>query len=141
MFELPEMNNPRFTPESGYRVIVQVPQPDCERILAAVLKQDPLEYSDYDQVAFNTSQGTQVFRSMPGGHNPVTTSRVEVPCVELSFFTLAGSQQLARIIEAIYYAHPYEEPVIQIMPALRIRHVRGMDEDNPNRFWNRPDAD
>jgi len=48
---------------------------------------------------------------------------------------------LARLIEAIYAAHPYEEPVIFVQPCLRTQHIRGQDENNPNRFWNAPTAD
>ncbi len=64
-----------------------------------------------------------------------------MPCVELSVFSPAGPDQLIRIIKEIYAVHPYEELVIQVLPALRARHLHGMDEDNPNRFWKRKTAD
>ena len=48
---------------------------------------------------------------------------------------------LDALIRAIYAAHPYEEPVIHLVPAQRCRHRRGTDEDNPNRFWIRETAD
>jgi hypothetical protein len=48
---------------------------------------------------------------------------------------------LERLIGAIYAAHPYEEPVILVSAGVRTRHITGIDEDNPNRFWNRPTED
>jgi len=64
-----------------------------------------------------------------------------VPCIELQVFTEATGQKLEPILRAIYHAHPYEEPVIQLLPAERTRHIRGMDEGNSNRFWNRETPD
>ncbi len=137
---LPQITSDRFIPETGHRILVQVPEQDSDRILAAIIGQDLLTYGDYDQVSFST-KGIQRFRATGEGYNAATESTVEVPCVELSVFTCAEPEQLAHIIKEIYAAHPYEEPVIQVVPALRTCHRRGMDEDNPNRFWNRKTAD
>lgn len=62
-------------------------------------------------------------------------------CVELQIFVPKLGADLEPVIRAIYHAHPYEEPVIQLLPAARTRHRRGQDEDNPNRFWNQDAAD
>jgi len=130
----------RFRVQAGHRVVVQVPQQDAARVLDAVLEQDALVYGDYDRVAFVTCPGVQQFRSLSGGRNSATEEAVTVPCVELSFFTDAEATRLELIISMIYHAHPYEEPVVHVMAAARALHLRGVDEDNPNRFWNRPDA-
>jgi len=45
------------------------------------------------------------------------------------------------VIEAIYFAHPYEEPVIFVETGMRTLHIRGLDEENPHRFWNAERAD
>ncbi|WP_171179044.1 hypothetical protein [Ruegeria sp. HKCCD8929] len=134
------LTSDRFRTETGYRILVQVPEPDCDAVLQAILSYDPLPYGDYDRVAFATS-GTQQFRSLPGGANAAAETVVKVPCLELSVFTRADPEKLEQILRATYDAHPYEEPVIQIVPAFRTCHIRGVDEDNPNRFWNRKTAD
>ncbi len=141
MRDLMNMDSDRFRLQAGHRVSVQVPEEDATRVLEAVLAQDPLCYGDYDQVAFVFSPGTQQFRSLPGGRNAATEVAVFVSCVELSFFTDSDAPVVERILKAIYRVHPYEEPVIQIAAAMRTLHRPGTDEDNPNRFWNRPDAD
>lgn len=136
-----KLTSERFTTETGTRLLVQVPQEEAQRVLAAIIAADPLSYGDYDQVAFTTPAGVQQFRSRPGGRNLQTKAAVTVPCVELQVFIQALGQELEPVLRAIYHAHPYEEPVIQLLPAMRTRHIRGKDENNPNRFWNRGTAD
>lgn len=137
---LPELTSERFTTQTGWRVLVQVPEPDCPRVIAAVIAEDPLVWGDYDRVTFATP-GQQQFRSLPGGANAATEEAVSVPCLELSFFLSGDAGRLDPVLHAIYRVHPYEEPVILVLPALRTCHIRGVDEDNPNRFWNRETAD
>ena len=138
---LPQLQSDRFVPQHGHVIAVQVPPPHAKRVLEAICAEDPLIYGDYDEVAFTAPEGVQQFRSLPGGHNPVTQDTVTVGCVELRVFTAADATQLDKILRAIYWAHPYEEPVILVTPTLRTLHMRGMDEDNPNRFWNNPSED
>lgn len=126
----------RFNTEEGVRVTVQVPAARAQKVLDAVTAVEALKWGDYDRVAFTTAAGTQQFRSLGGGHNPPTPDTVRVACVEVGFFVPKGDARLQHVLEAIYASHPYEEPVILIEPCLRTRHIRGLDEDNPNRFWN-----
>ena len=131
----------RYRIESGLRILVQCPAEALPRIEAAVLECDPLAHGDYDRVSFHSSTGLQRFRSRGGGRNRATEETMQVPCVEWQIFTTAEGAVLEALIHAIYGAHPYEEPVIHLVPARRCRHRRGMDEDNPNRFCNRDPAD
>lgn len=138
---MPETASPRYTTQAGTRLLIQVPQAEADRVLAAILSVTSLPWGDYDQVAFWTAPGVQQFRSCPGGVNRASERAVEVPCVELQVFIGASAEDLDPVLRAIYDSHPYEEPVIQMIPAVRSLHIRGLDEDNPNRFWNRPAAD
>ncbi|WP_297340318.1 hypothetical protein [Pseudophaeobacter sp.] len=131
----------RFTIEQGTRVLVQVPQEAAGRVLQAVLSQEPLHWGDYDQVAFTTRAGVQQFRTLPQARNRATDQAVAVACVELQIFVPKQGQALEPLLCAIYHAHPYEEPVIQLIAAARSLHRRGQDEANPNRFWNQETAD
>ncbi|WP_415404595.1 hypothetical protein [Tateyamaria sp. SN3-11] len=128
----------RFTAQSGHLITVQVPETDAPRLITAITTVDPLAYGDYDSVTFASQPGTQSFRALGTGRNAATADVVTVPCVELSFFC-AGDP--GPVIKAIYAAHPYEEPVIFASPTARTLHIRGLDEDNPNKFWNRPTPD
>ncbi len=131
----------RFFTETAVLIAVQVPQAQLERVQEAVEEVHTLKYGDYDKVSFATAPGVQRFRALGTGRNAATEAAVTVPCVELRFTAVADAAALTRIVTAIYGVHPYEEPVIHMMPALRMRHVRGMDEDNPMRFWNSPPED
>ena len=133
---LPKLENNRFVPEEGLRIIVQVPDTHAQKIVNAVLIEDTLKYGDYDSVTFQTTPGIQQFRSIGSGRNTATEKVVEVPCVELSFFSSGDEAKAVRILKTIYAAHPYEEPVVFVALCVRTLHIRGMDEDNPNRFWN-----
>lgn len=133
---LPKLDNDRFVPERGLRIIVQVPDKHAQRIVDAVLAEDTLRYGDYDSVTYRTAPGTQQFRSLGSGRNAATEKVVEVTCVELSFFIGDDEANAVQVLKTIYASHPYEEPVVFVTPCVRPLHIRGMDEDNPNRFWN-----
>lgn len=137
---LPRLESDRFRPENGLRIVIQVPDTQAQKIVDAVLRDDPLAYGDYDRVTWRSTPGLQQFRSLGTGRNAAIETVVEVPRVELSFFLVSdnagGDAGVVRVLRSIYAAHPYEEPVIFIVPCVRTRHIRGMDEDNPNRFWN-----
>lgn len=133
---LPALKNDRFIPQEGLRITVQTPETKTQQITDAILGCDALQYGDYDRVSFRSSIGTQQFRSLGSGRNAATETSVEVPCVELSFFFLGTEDQAVQVLKAIYGSHPYEEPVVFVQPCVRTLHIRGLDEDNPNRFWN-----
>jgi hypothetical protein len=137
---MPDEAQPRYYLEAGLRILVQVPAEALPRVEAAVLACDPLAHGDYDRVSFHAAEGVQRFRSCGGGRNAATADTVAVDCLEWQIFTTAQGEALDALIRAIYHAHLYEEPVIHLVPAQRCRHRRGMDEDNPNRFWNRAPA-
>ena len=139
--QMPVLANDRFVPDPGLRIMVQVPDQHARGIVDAVLGESSLAYGDYDSVTFRTTPGCQQFRSLGTGRNAATREVVEVPCVELSFF-LGNDETIAvRVLKAVYSAHPYEEPVVLVLPCVRTLHIRGLDEDNPNRFWNRAPED
>lgn len=133
---LPKLNNDRFVPERGLRIMVQAPNSHAQRIVDAVLAEDALKYGDYDSVTYRTTPGTQQFRSLGSGRNAATEKVVKVPCVELSFFIGDDEANAVQVLKTIYASHPYEEPVVFVEPCLRTLHIRGLDEDNPSRFWN-----
>lgn len=127
--------------EKGFRIAVQTPETDTDRLLDAVQAADPLTWGDYDLVSFTAALGVQRYRSLGTGRNVATAGRVEVPCVEISFVIAHDQVRLKAVLTAIHDAHPYEEPVVIITEAMRTLHIRGTGEDNPSRFWNRETAD
>lgn len=131
-----KLTSQRFNTEQVQRVSIIVPDENAQTVVDAVLAQTDLKYGDYDRVTFKSAAGIQSFRSLGSGRNRATEGSVEVPCTELTFVVADDSALVTRVIEAVFAAHPYEEPVIHITPSVRTLHIRGLDEDNPNRFWN-----
>ena len=136
----PQLETTRFTTETGYTLAVEAPEERVDAVLEAILSVAPLTWGDYDRVAFRGAAGVQQFRSLGTGRNAGTPNTMAVPCQRVTCF-LPGTADVAAVLEAVFHVHPYEEPVIVLIPALRTLHVRGRDEDNPNRFWNRPASD
>ncbi len=137
--QFPTINSPRFQTQTGFLVTVQTPEVSAQALIDAVLVAAPLAYGDYDRVAYFSASGQQQFRSLGGGRNAATDEAVTVVCRELRFFLTDDPTILEAVMAALYDAHPYEEPVILVTPCLRGLHIRGLDEDNPNRFWNQGD--
>lgn len=131
----------RYWIEAGHLVDVEVPQTDVEALLTAVCRVWPLMHGDFEAVSFASHPGTQRFRVLPGARNAPTEAVVDVACVSLRFFVPGEGGVLSGVMSALYDVHPYEEPVIYIQDTRRGRHKRGADDNNPNRFWNRPMPD
>jgi hypothetical protein len=126
----------RYWSEPGQLVVVEVPEVRVEAVLDAVIAVHPLTHGDYDRVSFAAATGQQMFRARNGARNAATDDVMTVPCQRISFFVGTDEAALGAVMDAIYAAHPYEEPVIYLMPTTRMRAVRGSDDANPNRFWN-----
>ncbi|RFB81452.1 hypothetical protein [Methylovirgula sp. 4M-Z18] len=115
----------------------QAPFSDVERIMAEVVKIAPLRMGRYDSNSYQSAPGIERYRPLEGaaaGAEHEVRRRPEV--VEVSF-ELASDQALAtQVIEAIFNAHSYQEPVIRVQPILASRSKGLDDTHNPNRWWN-----
>ncbi len=47
---------------------------------------------------------------------------------------------LNKVFETIFAAHVNEEPTVRVQELWGCRSRYLDDKDNPNRYWNRPDA-
>lgn len=131
----------RFVSQQGFRIIVQVPDQYSQKIIDEISNVVALKYGDYERVSFKTTPGFQQFKSTGNGRNAATKEVIEVPCAEISFFLDDDKHDCVNVLKAIYFSHPYEEPVVFVQQCTRTLHIKGMDEDNPNRFWNNPPED
>ena len=64
----------------------------------------------------------------------------KLPSDEISFTLPRDEQMMAAVIEAIFESHPYEEPVILIQLVLSTRFKYETAQDNPNKWWHRPEV-
>ncbi|RJT32068.1 hypothetical protein D3227_27045 [Mesorhizobium waimense] len=118
-------------------VSFQAPPADVDRIMEAVVAISPLGMGSYDSNAFQSAGGVERYRPLEGAAaGPETILRQRPGTVEVSFELPDDQMLAARIVEAIYQAHSYQEPVIRIQPLLASRSKGLDDRANPNRWWN-----
>jgi hypothetical protein len=110
---------------------------DDARVREAVADAVGLPYGSYDRVALESAEGTLFFRPTKGSRSGEVHETVETPARALTFSVPRDPETLAKAIEAIRYAHSYEEPVIYVMEGAATRADYEADRDNPNRWWNR----
>ncbi len=121
----------------SYQVWVELADRDDARVRQAVVDAVGLSYGSYEGVAFESAPGTQFFRPKSGSHMGDTPDTVPMPARVLTFTLPDDPTILAKAIEAIRYAHSYEEPVIILREILASRANYETGRDNPNRWWNR----
>ena len=121
-------------------VTFQAPAEDVDCIMRAVTAVAPLTMGNYDSNSYQSDAGIERYRPLQGAAAGAETGLRERPgVVEVSFEiedSSMNADQIERIVEAIFQAHSYQEPVIRIRPILSSRS-RGLDDSaNPNRWWN-----
>ncbi|MBB6410983.1 hypothetical protein [Mesorhizobium sangaii] len=117
-------------------VTFQAPAADVDRIMDAVVAIAPLAMGKYDRNAYQSAHGIERYRPLDGAVAGAETELRRRPgTVEVSFELPDDQALAARVAEAIFQAHSYQEPVIRIQPILASRSKGLDDRANPNR-WN-----
>jgi len=125
-----------FRLEPAYIVSVNVPTESVKKLLRSIIDSYPLGYGKYDQVAFRSATGVEQFRPLRGSRAGEQATLSEVPTTRITFAIPEDVDTLHKIIAAIRYAHPYEEPVVHVETGWVSRAKPGGEESNPNRWWN-----
>lgn len=129
-----------FTPV--WTIEIQTPIADVDKILDAVMAVHPLSYGRYQRNASITAQGLET--AQPEANTTTTThakgyqaGQTETyPMTELKISIERDAAILAQVMDAIHYAHHYEEPVIFLREDWASRAAYDPTSDNPNRWWN-----
>ena len=136
-----------YTAKSGtlvpvFTIEVQTLPEDTDRILDEVMKVHPLGFGWYQRNASISAVGKETAQPEPGS---TTTTHVDgfaagstetYPMVELKISIDRDQKALAKVMDAIIYAHHYEEPVIFVREDWASRAAYNPQSDNPNRWWN-----
>jgi hypothetical protein len=118
-------------------VTIQAPIVDVDRIIMHVTKVTPLIVGKYDTNVFVSASGIERYRPLDGaaaGFEAEVRKRPEI--VEISFELDDDGALVSNVIEAIFYIHSYEEPVIRVAHIVSSRSKGLDDKENPNRWWN-----
>ena len=115
----------------------QAPAEDVDRIMAAVVAIVPLTMGVYDSNAYQSAPGVERYRPLEGAAAGAESGLRQRPGVVEVVFELPDAQDVTeRVIEAIFQAHSYQEPVIRLQTILSSRSKGLDDSKNPNRWWN-----
>lgn len=121
---------------------VQTLPEDTNRILDAVMAVHPLSFGRYQRNASISAVGAETAQPEPGS---TTTTHVDgfeagttetYPMVELKISIERDIGVLEKVMDAVIYAHHYEEPVIYLREDWASRAAYDPNSGNPNRWWN-----
>lgn len=137
----------RYEAKSGrlepvWTLEVQTLPEDTDRILDEVMKVHPLSFGRYQRNASISAVGKET--AQPESESTTTThvdgfeagSTETYPMVELKISVERDLNVLSKVMDAIIYAHHYEEPVIFVREDWASRAAYDPKSSNPNRWWN-----
>jgi len=125
-----------------WTIEIQTVPEDTDRILDAVMDVHPLSYGRYQRNAAISAIGKETSRPQPESTTTLHVDGFEAggvetyPMVELKISIERDVATLEKVMDAIIYAHHYEEPVIFLREDWASRANYDPKSRNPNRWWN-----
>ena len=121
-------------------VTIDTPTAGVDQVTAALGEHVPLVQGPYDSCLYVREAGYQQFRALEGSHAGDEGTLQRTAASQIEFSIGPDSQLLSRVFDVVFGAHVNEEPTIRVHEAFGSRSKLLDDRDNPNRYWNRPDA-
>jgi len=129
------------TLEAEWVITVDTPSGGVSSVLSALEEHLSITQGPYDCCSYVRESGYQRFRALAGSHAGAEGTIQQTPAAQIIFSIPKDKALLAKVFEIIFVAHVNEEPTIRVQEAFGCRSKLLDDKDNPNRYWNRPDAD
>lgn len=126
--------------EREWVVTIDTPTGGVEPVLEALGKELPLVQGPYDNCMYVRENGYQRFRALEGSHAGAEGTTQKTAAQQIVFSLPCDPELLRRAFDVIFAVHVNEEPTIRVTEAWGSRSKMLDDKDNPNRYWNRPDA-
>lgn len=133
-----DMNPARL--EREWVISIETPVAGVDPVLTALGERIGLVQGAYDNCAFVSSTGQQRFRAREGSHAGEEDSVQSTATAEIRFSIPADITLLKKVFDVTFDTHVQEEPTIRVHEAWGSRSKYLNDKDNPNRYWNRPNA-
>jgi hypothetical protein len=127
--------------EREWRVTIQTPAGGLESLFAGLGKEIPLVQGPYDHCVYVREGGQQRFRALEGSHAGDEGTIQATPASEIVFTIPPNLPLLEKVFETVFAVHSQEEPTMHVEEIWGSRSNFLDDKDNPNRYWNRPDAE
>ena len=129
------------TLEREWVVTIDTPTGGVEQVLIAIGKELPLVQGPYDNCMFVRENGYQRFRALEGSHAGAEGTIQKTAAQQIVFSLPCDPDLLRKAFSVIFAAHVNEEPTIRVEEVWGSRSKLLDDKNNPNRYWNRPDAE
>ncbi|MDW3222794.1 MAG: hypothetical protein R8G34_07895 [Paracoccaceae bacterium] len=127
--------------EREWVVTIDTPTGGVEAVVAALGNALPLTQGPYDNCMFVREAGYQRFRAMEGSHAGAEGTIQNTAAQQIVFSLPCDPALLRKAFNVIFAVHVNEEPTIRVEEIWGSRSKLLDDKDNPNRYWNRPDAE
>ena len=127
--------------EREWQITIQTPCGGLDHLLIALGRELPLRQGAYDNCSYVRKAGSMRFRALEGSHAGVEDTVQDSDAVEVVFSIPADKALLSKAFDVIFANHVNEEPTIRVQEVWGSRSKYLNDKDNPNRYWNRPDAE
>ena len=127
--------------EREWVVTIDTPTPGVVPVLEALGRELPLVQGPYDNCTYVRSNGYQRFRALEGSHAGAEGTVQQTPASQIVFSIPPDQALLRKAFDVIFTVHVNEEPTIRVEEVWGCRSKLLDDKDNPNRYWNRADAD
>jgi hypothetical protein len=122
-------------------VTIDTPFGGVESVLQGLEEDLSLSQGPYDCCSYTHGGGTQRFRCLEGSHAGDEKTIQQTAASQIVVSIPQEMALLQRLFDSVFKHHVNEEPTIRIQEAFGSRSKLLDDKDNPNRYWNRPDAD
>ena len=126
--------------EREWVVTIDTPTGGVEPVLVALGRDLPLIQGPYDNCMFVRESGYQRFRALEGSHAGEEGTIQKTQAQQIVFSLPCDPELLRKAFDVIFSVHVNEEPTIRVEEVWGSRSKLLDDKDNPNRYWNRPDA-
>ena len=127
--------------ESEWVITIDTPSGGVEPVLDALERNISIVQGPYDCCIYVRENGCQRFRALEGSHAGTEGTVQQTRASQIIFSIPPDRALLSKVFEVIFAVHVNEEPTIRVEQAWGCRSKLLDDKDNPNRYWNRPDAE
>lgn len=122
-------------------ITIDTPCGGVDSVLRGLEEDLSLTQGPYDCCSYTNSGGTQRFRCLEGSHAGDEGTIQQTAASQIVVSIPQEMPLLQRLFDSVFTHHVNEEPTIRIQETFGSRSKLLDDKDNPNRYWNRADAD